>query len=112
MKSIYKVSSIIILSLILELYKFKSSNLIIPLTDSTSKEKIEFNQTLLEEKEDNKVLEFSKDELMSIKGIGEKTAQNILDYIKENKPTNIDELIDVKGIGEAKLKLIKEAFPN
>ena len=51
----------------------------------------------------------TKEELMSIKGIGEKTAQNILDFLESNgNIDSLDELLDVKGIGEAKLKIIKQ----
>ena len=51
----------------------------------------------------------TKEELMSIKGIGEETAQNILDFLKLNgNIDSLDELLDVKGIGEAKLKIIKQ----
>ncbi len=51
----------------------------------------------------------TKEELMRIKGIGEKTAQNILDFLESNGDIDsLDELLDVKGIGESKLKTIKQ----
>jgi comEA protein len=46
----------------------------------------------------------SKEDLMKIPGIGEKTAGNILDYrARTGKFSSIDELTNVKGIGEARL---------
>ena len=45
----------------------------------------------------------SKEDLMKINGIGEKTADNILVYReKKGKFNSIDELMNVKGIGIAK----------
>lgn len=39
--------------------------------------------------------------LMSIKGIGEKRAQAIIDYRKEHGPfKSIDELAEIKGLGQ------------
>lgn len=51
----------------------------------------------------------SKEELMSIKGIGEVTANKILLFLSNNgKIDTLDELLEVDGIGEAKLKIIKK----
>lgn len=51
--------------------------------------------------------------LMEIKGIGEQMARRILDHKKENGPFHsIDDLIQVKGIGEKKLASIKEVFES
>jgi len=42
-----------------------------------------------------------KDSLMSIKGIGDKRAQTIITYRKENGPfKSIKELTEIKGIGQ------------
>lgn len=49
------------------------------------------------------------EELVNLPGIGEKTAQNIIEYRKQHKRFgNINELLSVKGIGEAKLAKIKK----
>lgn len=50
----------------------------------------------------------TKNELMSLPGIGEKTAELILELRKtKNKYTNINELLEVKGIGNKKLDKIR-----
>ena len=54
----------------------------------------------------------SKEELMTFSGIGEVTAQAILDYRKENGPfSDFDDLMLVKGIGEKKLQKIMTILP-
>ena len=56
--------------------------------------------------------QLSKDELMSFSGIGEVTAQAILDYRKENGPfSEFNDLMLVKGIGEKKLQKIMTILP-
>jgi comEA protein len=51
----------------------------------------------------------SKEELMKISGIGDKTAGNIFAYREKNgKFKTIDELMNVKGIGEAKFAKFKK----
>jgi comEA protein len=48
-------------------------------------------------------------ELVNLPGIGQKTAQNIINYREEHKRfKNINELLAVKGIGESKLSKIKK----
>ena len=56
--------------------------------------------------------QLSKDELMTFSGIGEVTAQAILDYRKENGPfSDFNDLMLVKGIGEKKLQKIMTILP-
>lgn len=51
----------------------------------------------------------SKSELMAINGIGEKKAQQIIEYRKSKKINNSEELVSLKGFGPALIKKIKEA---
>ncbi len=54
----------------------------------------------------------TKEELMTFSGIGEVTAQAILDYRRDNGPFGqFDELMSVKGIGEKKLLKIMTILP-
>ncbi len=49
------------------------------------------------------------DALIQVKGIGEKTAQSIIDYRKKNGPfKSVEDLMNIKGIGEKKLKKLKK----
>jgi competence protein ComEA len=51
----------------------------------------------------------SSEQLQSIPGIGPATAKNILDYrAKVGKFNKIEEIINVKGIGEKKFQQIKD----
>lgn len=47
-------------------------------------------------------------QLMSVKGLGQKKAQAILDYIeKHGKLVSLDELVEVKGIGNKLIDKVK-----
>jgi competence protein ComEA len=49
------------------------------------------------------------EKLMTLPGVGESTAQKILEYRNKNKKfKSVDELKNVSGIGEAKLNTLKE----
>lgn len=50
----------------------------------------------------------SKEQLMNLKGIGEATAEAIIEYRKENKFTKIGDIKNVKGIGDKKFEAIKK----
>jgi competence protein ComEA len=49
----------------------------------------------------------TKEELMELDGIGEKTAEKIIEYRKKTKFKDIEEIKEVKGIGEKKYEKIK-----
>jgi len=51
-----------------------------------------------------------RSELVSIKGIGEVTADRVVKYRAENKPVSMAELEGIKGIGDKRLALIKKKF--
>lgn len=50
----------------------------------------------------------SKDELMTLTGIGDVTAEKIIEYRQKNKFEKIEDLMEVSGIGEKKFETIKE----
>lgn len=51
----------------------------------------------------------SAQDFMTISGIGEKTAQNIIDYRKKiGKFTKLEQLMEVKGIGQSTFDKIKD----
>lgn len=49
----------------------------------------------------------SKEELMSIKGIGEKKADQIMEYRKTNKINTPDDLKNIKGFGNSIISNVK-----
>lgn len=50
----------------------------------------------------------SVDELQTLKGIGEKTAQKIVEYRKDHPFKQKSDLMRVKGIGSSKYEKIKD----
>lgn len=50
----------------------------------------------------------TKEELMSVNGIGETKAIKIIEYRKKNKFENIEDIMNVSGIGNAMFEKIKE----
>lgn len=47
-------------------------------------------------------------QLVELKGVGDKTAQKIVEYRKEHKFATVDELTNVKGVGEKTLDKIRD----
>lgn len=50
----------------------------------------------------------SEEELMSLKGIGKKKVEAIIEYRKHNKFKSIEDILKVKGIGEKFLEKNRE----
>ena len=50
----------------------------------------------------------SKEDLMKIKGVGEKKAEAIIKYRKTHKLKTVEDLTQVKGIGEKMLSKIQQ----
>ncbi|AXX90969.1 competence protein ComEA [Arcobacter suis] len=53
----------------------------------------------------------SKEELMSIKGIGEKKAEQIIEYRKTNTINTAEDLKNIKGFGDSIVGNVKDANP-
>lgn len=51
-----------------------------------------------------------KEELKKLDGIGDSTAEKIMDYRKENKFEKIEDVMNVSGIGEKKFESIKDSI--
>jgi len=54
----------------------------------------------------------SKDELMCIKGIGAKKADDIIKYRKSNKLKTADDLLGIKGFGKVVVAAVKKGEKN
>lgn len=54
----------------------------------------------------------TKEDLMKIKGIGEKKADAIMNYRKKNKFTSVDDVANVKGVGASLVENIKKDIKN
>lgn len=83
------------------------------LINDLCKEKIKNDACILDKdiSKTNKVVNIntaSKEELMTLKGVGEAMAQKIIDYRGKNKFTNKEDLKKVSGIGDAFFDKIKE----
>ncbi|SEA10667.1 competence protein ComEA [Desulfuromusa kysingii] len=48
------------------------------------------------------------EQLMELKGVGEKTAQKIIEYRNNKKFNTVDEVVNVNGVGEKTLEKIRE----
>jgi competence protein ComEA len=48
------------------------------------------------------------EQLVQLKGIGEATAEKIVEYRKQHKFSSIDEIVNVKGIGTKTLENIRD----
>lgn len=75
-------------------------------------EESEYTEVLEIESSNNKKLininTADKSELITLPGIGDKTAEKILDYRESNKFSNIEDIKNVSGIGDKKYLEIKD----
>lgn len=89
-------------------------NLARKLVDSdmiTITEKTKENLEYLEESENSDKVNIntaSKEEIMTLNGIGEQTAIKIIEYRETNRFNEIEDLMNVKGIGVSKYEVIKD----
>lgn len=72
-------------------------------------------ETKIDNKEDDQDKKISinnatKEELTTLNGIGEKTAEKIIEYRKENKFNTIEDIKNVSGIGESLYEKIKDSI--
>lgn len=56
------------------------------------------------------ILEANMASLKSVSGIGDSTAEKILNYISAESPKNVDEILNVEGVGEKTVENLKELF--
>ena len=79
-----------------------------PLWTLKDKDKLQIPQKRVEDQKIS-INTGTKEELMQLNGIGEKTAQAIIDYRNANGLfQRIEDLKNVKGIGEKKLEKIRD----
>lgn len=76
-------------------------------SDSSSIEK-STNKVTSEQKGSVNINAATKAELMKLPGIGEKTAEKIIEYRKEKPFHKISDIMNVKGIGEKKFEKMRE----
>ena len=50
----------------------------------------------------------SVEQLVELKGIGEKTAEKIIEYRNHKKFSSVDELANIKGIGDMTLEKLRD----
>lgn len=71
-----------------------------------------YNTSIIENVENEKgkinINTATKEELKSLSGIGDQTANKIIEYRQEIKFIQVEDLLNVDGIGEAKFKNIKD----
>lgn len=84
----------------------------------SNQEVLDFNKRIFEDKEEKKnsssltkinLNKANVKQLMTLPGVGEKTAQSIIDWRNKNGWfTSVNQLLEIKGIGQVKLEKIKQ----
>lgn len=98
----------------LDIYRklINGDKIIIPSKQKEQEDKVDIKEEQTEEITEEKIKininKSSKEELIKLKGIGEKTAENIIEYRERKQFEEIEEIMEVKGIGKAKFEGIKE----
>ena len=83
-------------------------------TNGVEENKEELNDDIKEsivEKEEDKLISINKatkEELMTLPGIGESKAKNIIEYREKNKFEKLEDIMNVSGIGESAYSKIKD----
>ena len=91
-----------------------NTNVYIETNEKSEKENNEItvkeNNDIIDEVQNNKVNinTASKQELMSVSGIGSAKADSIIEYRKTNKFNTIDDIKNISGIGDSLFEKIKE----
>ncbi len=71
---------------------------------------IDINEDIVSEVKNNGLININTatiEELMSLDGIGEVTAEKIYNYAREKGFTSVDDIINIDGIGEKKLERLR-----
>ncbi len=66
--------------------------------------------SLSNENNESSIYKLTKKEWKSIKGIGDKKADIIMNYLKENKNVKLNDLVNIKGISKSNAKEITKYF--
>lgn len=88
-----------------------SDKITIPIKQEKSDEDISLDKLNIEEENEEEKINIntaSKGELMELSGIGESTAEKIIEYRKVQRFLEIEDIMNVSGIGKSKYDKIKD----
>ena len=55
-----------------------------------------------------RIVRYSSEELENLPGVGQATAQKIIEYRQQHRFNKIEDIMNVKGIGKAKFQKMKD----